>query len=296
MSQKTNAAPRLVVKIIGSKQVKQFIQEDTSTGTEAENPPAGAAHQDCEKPPDEPDVSRSQQHLHSRSDSAAWAVINQVPDRLCVTAPSGDRSRSYIHPRSRQHVTEQPETTEQRAESDCRDKSELSSAVRDELSDWQLSSLRSTEDEVAAVDASLSGTVDRSEITHLFLKNHVPLKLPTFSLLLRIFSDKGDPVQLSTTPHIQSSPVHVSNLMHLQQIHYRNLLQFIETSAFPEQLQGGSSSSSSSSELKPQSPGRSSERKQTSAQHCIVAACVTVDLVSDMRDQREVRVWMHHRT
>lgn len=78
----------------------------------------------------------------------------------------------------------------QRGASEDRDKSQLSSAVREELSDWQLSSLRSTEDEVAALDASFSGTVNRSEITRLFLKNDVPLKLPAFSLLLHIFSAK----------------------------------------------------------------------------------------------------------
>ncbi|XP_056234410.1 uncharacterized protein C1orf87 isoform X1 [Seriola aureovittata] len=215
-----NTVPRLVVKIVGGKQVKQFIeepQEDTSE-REAENPPVEA--------PDEPDVSRSHQQLHNRVDSALWAVINQVPDRLCVTAPSGDHSRSYIHPKTRQHVTEHraaepPETTEQRGESEPRDKWELSSAVREELRDWQLSSLRSTEDEVAALDASLSGTVNRSEITHLFLKNDVPLKLPTFSLLLQIFSDKDDPVQ----------------------IYYRNLLQFIKTSAFPDDLPAAAAAS-----------------------------------------------------
>ncbi|XP_071342623.1 uncharacterized protein C1orf87 isoform X2 [Trachinotus anak] len=218
----TNTAPRLVVKIIGSKQVKQFIedpQEDTrdTSGREEEHPPVAAA--------DDPDVmaSRSDRQLHHRADSALWAVINQVPDRVCVTAPSGDRSRSYIHPNTRQQVVprrsaELLEPTEQRDESEHRDESELSSAVREELCDWQLSSLGSAEDEVAALDASCSGTVDRSEITHLFLKNNVPLTLPTFSLLLQIFSDKNDPAQ----------------------IYYRNLLQFIRASAFPEDRRSGS--------------------------------------------------------
>lgn len=80
--------------------------------------------------------------------------------------------------------------------SEDRDKAELSLAVREELSDWQLSSLRSTEDEVTALDLAFSGTLNRSEITHLFLKNEVPLKLPTFSLLLRMFSENNDPVQV----------------------------------------------------------------------------------------------------
>lgn len=80
--------------------------------------------------------------------------------------------------------------------SEDRDKAELSSAVREELSDWQLSSLRSAEDDVAALDPAISETLNRSEITHLFLKHDVPLKLPTFSLLLEMFSDKNDPVQV----------------------------------------------------------------------------------------------------
>lgn len=30
----------------------------------------------------------------------SFLCLVQVPDRLCVTAPSGDRSRSYIHPKT----------------------------------------------------------------------------------------------------------------------------------------------------------------------------------------------------
>ncbi|GAA6230656.1 uncharacterized protein C1orf87 homolog isoform X2 [Lates japonicus] len=217
----TKVVPRLVVKIVGSKQVKQFTEEPQQdiqdmSEREAENPPVENAGDDFEKTPEKQDVMESRSHRH-RVDSGLWAVINQVPDRLCVTAPSGDRSRSYIHPKTQQHDAEHraAEVLEtQRGVPEDRDKAELSSAVREELSDWQLSSLRSTEDEVAALDPSFSGTVNRPEITHLFLKNDVPLKLPTFSLLLQIFSDKNDPVQ----------------------IYYRDLLQFIKTSAFPEEV------------------------------------------------------------
>lgn len=80
--------------------------------------------------------------------------------------------------------------------SEDRDKAELSLAVREQLSDWQLSSLRSAEDEVAALNLTFSGTLNRFEITHLFLKYDSPLKLPTFSLLLQMFSDKNDLVQV----------------------------------------------------------------------------------------------------
>ncbi|CAB1427961.1 unnamed protein product [Pleuronectes platessa] len=48
---------------------------------------------------------------------------------------------------------------------------ELASAVRRELSDWLLSSLRSAGVQVAALDLSSRGTVNRSDVTHLFLKN-----------------------------------------------------------------------------------------------------------------------------
>lgn len=84
----------------------------------------------------------------------------------------------------------------QRGVSEDRDKVELSWAVKEELSDWQLSSLRPTEVEVEALDPSFSGTLNRSQITHLFLKNDIPLKLPTFFQLLQMFSDKDDSDQV----------------------------------------------------------------------------------------------------
>ena len=49
---------------------------------------------------------------------------------------------------------------------------------------------------MAALDLSSRGTVNRSDITHLFLKNDVPLKLPTFALLLQMFSEENNPEQV----------------------------------------------------------------------------------------------------
>ncbi|XP_036970181.1 uncharacterized protein C1orf87 isoform X2 [Acanthopagrus latus] len=220
-----NPIPRLVVKIVGSKQVKQFIEEprqDSGDVSEREDsrPVEAACDGDFKKPPEKQVVmvSSSDRKVENRVDSALWAVIQQAPDRRCVTAPSGDRSRSYIHPRTPHscdpRAAEVLEISEEKGVSEEADKAELSSAVREELSDWQLCSLRSAEDEVAALDLTFSGTLHRSEITHLFLKHHVPLKLPTFSLLLQMFSGTNDP----------------------EQIHYRNLLQFVRSSAFPDEL------------------------------------------------------------
>ncbi|KAM7409360.1 hypothetical protein PAMA_001033 [Pampus argenteus] len=197
----TNAIPRLVVKIIGGKQVKQFIEEPQEDTSKTEDPLVEATFDDFETQ----GVMASARQVQDRVDSALWAAINQVPDRVCVTAPSGDRSRSYIHPKS--HIAD-PEaagdagdagTSEQTGVCEDGDKAELSSAVNVQLSDWQLSSLTAAEDEVTALDSSSRGTIHRSQITQLFLKNDVPLKLPTFSLLLRIFSDESDPDQ---TPEV----------------------------------------------------------------------------------------------
>lgn len=47
------------------------------------------------------------------ADGVGVGVPLQVPDRMCVTAPSGDRSRSYIHPKTLHRTSEPGDTTEQ---------------------------------------------------------------------------------------------------------------------------------------------------------------------------------------
>ena len=124
-----------------------FLHRETS---EKEDPLVEAADDDDV---DKQGVMASRRQLQDRVDSALQAVINQVnrvfyshlftfsfsqvqekkgkwrtnvftgcvslqvPDRVCMTAPSGDRSRSYIHPKTF-HITESraagaAETTEQ---------------------------------------------------------------------------------------------------------------------------------------------------------------------------------------
>ncbi|KAE8294586.1 hypothetical protein D5F01_LYC07540 [Larimichthys crocea] len=162
-----NTIPRLVVKIIGSKQVKQFIEEprEADTSKKEENLLVEAEFDDdFKKPPERQDATMSMSDRQNRVDSALWAVINQVPNRMCVTAPSGDRSRSYIHPKT--HHSCDPRAAEIGVSED-RDKAELSSAVREELSDWQLSSLRSAEDDVAALDPAITALSPwRRQVAH----------------------------------------------------------------------------------------------------------------------------------
>ncbi|XP_016897530.1 uncharacterized protein C1orf87 [Cynoglossus semilaevis] len=209
-----NTKPRLVVKIVGSKHIKQFIEEQQGDLHQKKEETTAAA-ETVVKPPDETEVteSASQKRLQSRVDSAVWTGINQVPDRFCVSAPSSDRSRSYIHPKTSHVIDRRSASGLETRSSPSEDtgSSELSSVLRQELCDWQLSSLRAAEGAVSGLDPSSSGTVSRPQITQLFLKQKVPLKLPTFSLLLNMFSDEEDAAL----------------------IYYRKLLEFIEASTFP---------------------------------------------------------------
>ncbi|KAM4629551.1 uncharacterized protein C1orf87 isoform 2-T3 [Polymixia lowei] len=153
-------------------------------------------------------------------------MILNAPNRLCVTAPSGDRSLSYIHQKrllraEPKAVARASETTGQKdLPEEEGDKTWLSLAVGEELADWPPSSLKSTEEEVVALDPVLRGTLNQSEITYVFLNNEVPLKLPTFYMLLRMFSDDNYP----------------------DQIHYRSLLRFLRGVVTSTELHHGSKS------------------------------------------------------
>ena len=76
------------------------------------------------------------------------------------------------------------------------DKDWFSSAVNEELAGWQPAFLRSVEEELSALDPTQRGTTNQSEITYVFLKNEVPLKLSTFYLLLQMFCDENYPDQV----------------------------------------------------------------------------------------------------
>ncbi|XP_064789307.1 uncharacterized protein LOC135511762 [Oncorhynchus masou masou] len=96
----TKAVPRLVVKIIGSKQVKYFITEETDKVNKAAIPPA-VVDNVMKEPPDKQDSIVTRSHRQAEAEggvgSAFQAELHKASNRLCMTAPSGDRSLSYIH-------------------------------------------------------------------------------------------------------------------------------------------------------------------------------------------------------
>ncbi|XP_043086034.1 uncharacterized protein C1orf87 homolog [Puntigrus tetrazona] len=128
----------------------------------------------------------------------------QVPDRRCVTAPCGDRSRSYIHPESTTNLGHskqlKPDThsTEPRTERPVKSSREfgLLSSVSEELQDLEPRTLQIVEEEVTSLDPGRSGTVHRSELTCLFLRLQLPLKLTTLACMFQSFSNTSDPEQV----------------------------------------------------------------------------------------------------
>lgn len=69
-------------------------------------------------------------------------------------------------------------------------------AVGEELWGWGASSssaLANIEHDVLELDTSHAGTVHQSQLTYVFLRNEVPLKLPTLGRLLQLFSKETCP-------------------------------------------------------------------------------------------------------
>lgn len=76
--------------------------------------------------------------------------------------------------------------------------SRIFQAVLEELQGWKHHKLelRKTEEDVVGLDSSHTGTVHQSELTYLFLRRQVPLRLPTLASLLHTFSSPAHPEQV----------------------------------------------------------------------------------------------------
>lgn len=72
----------------------------------------------------------------------------------------------------------------------------LLSSVSEELQDWEPHTFQSIEEEVTSLDPSQSGILHQSELTYLFLRLQMPLKLSTLACVFRSFSDARDPEQV----------------------------------------------------------------------------------------------------
>ncbi|XP_052450316.1 uncharacterized protein C1orf87 homolog [Carassius gibelio] len=80
------------------------------------------------------------------------------------------------------------------------------SRQRKELQDLEPRTFQIIEEEVTSLDPSRSETIHQSELTCLFLRLQLPLKLTTLGCMFHSFSNTSDP----------------------EQVHYQDLLQFIQ--------------------------------------------------------------------
>ncbi|XP_051737064.1 uncharacterized protein C1orf87 isoform X2 [Ctenopharyngodon idella] len=213
--------PQLVVKIVGGKQIKYFTEgtksptddlEVTNSSEDRNSPPNRVTDGDLSRKSSshDQDPVGAVEHRESLLDA-----LRQVPDRRCVTAPCGDRSRSYIHLKSTNNLGHSKQHHNTGAEHVQTEERCLLSSVSEELRDWEPHAFQSIEEEVTSLDPSQSGILHQSELTYLFLRLQMPLKLSTLACVFRSFTDTREP----------------------EQVHYKELLQFIQRAVQDEKQQ-----------------------------------------------------------
>ncbi|KAI7794521.1 hypothetical protein IRJ41_015318 [Triplophysa rosa] len=200
-----SAMPQLVVKIVGGKQIKNFV--DASSSEEKHSPRNQINDEDLNRKSSiNLEALRTEEHKEK-----LLAALRQAPDRQCVTAPCGDRSGSYIHMKTVSATTNNMTNTKQ-----LFPESWLLSAVSEELQGLESQITENIEEEVIALDLSHSRIIHQSELTYLLLKHKIPLKLTTLACIFKSFSD-------TTIP---------------EQVHYKELLQFIQRASHDKKHQG----------------------------------------------------------
>ncbi|XP_073795512.1 uncharacterized protein C1orf87 homolog isoform X2 [Danio rerio] len=197
--------PQLVVKIVGGKHIKYFI-DGSKSSEDRNNSSNKVTDEDLSRKSPSYDL-RPAEHKDNLLDA-----LQQFPDRRCVTAPCGDRSQSYIYPKSTtnpsssKQLLQNPHFTEEQSEDPQHG---LLTCLSEELQDLEQNKLELMEQEVTSLDSSGSGLLHQSELMFLLLKLKVPVKLRTLACVIRKFSDTTDPLQ----------------------VHYRELLKFIQRAA-----------------------------------------------------------------
>ncbi|XP_066526991.1 uncharacterized protein C1orf87 homolog [Hoplias malabaricus] len=216
-----SAMPQMVVKIVGGKHIKRFIdpnrpldqpmpfqthsveyfsQWKERTLRENEEPRAAIRAGDGVKK-----TSAQKLELHSSNHTEyamLHAALTQAPDRVCVTAPCGDRSRSYIHLRRAAAKTTTPAPRRQEVNS-AQSEDWLLLAASEELDGWDLHTLEQIRAEMKTLDPAHTGSIHQSELTYLFLRWEVPLRLPTLAALLQVFCSSAHPEQVLYTELLQ---------------------------------------------------------------------------------------------
>ncbi|KAI4890811.1 hypothetical protein NFI96_013988 [Prochilodus magdalenae] len=239
-----SAMPQLLVKIVGGRQIKRLVdpnrhvvhcaKQTVLRGTQRDgsgvpiliSTEAAGNHGPSDAPKASEEAARKTsarklelpspaQHTES---AVIYAALTQVPDRACVTAPGGDRSRSYVHPRRPAANNTNQTLTQPFTEQEVRHAlpgDRLLLVVSRELEGWEFQTLERMEEDIAALDPSHTGAVHQSELTYLFLRWKVPLRLPTLASLLNLFCVSAHP----------------------EQVMYQELLHFIQNLTLDQELQ-----------------------------------------------------------
>ncbi|XP_062974207.1 uncharacterized protein C1orf87 homolog [Elgaria multicarinata webbii] len=250
-----------VIKIIGSKYVRCLVEKNdgkAKEGVKAETqsmsrtlPPRNARQTHgnppgLSKPPcqqinygrndEQQNKGEKEEHRYKQGetndnrsvDSKALKSLNIH----CITAPSGDKSLSYIHTLQKpsigaqtlrqlerqQDIVEEP--TETYEENDS-----LLAVLKKELELYPLSltTLDKLQEECKVLDPRISRLLTQAELSHLLLKHEIPLQLPTVKLLFKRFSKAND----------------------LELVNYEKLLQFLTLVAASKIQQAGALSEKS---------------------------------------------------
>ncbi|XP_046939461.1 LOW QUALITY PROTEIN: uncharacterized protein C1orf87 homolog [Lynx rufus] len=129
----------------------------------------------------------------------------------CSSVPTGDQSLSYIHGLPGRNLrdwsleqmardsSDQPKDFGQRPSGTTREDAFLLALVRRELSSRPLNSglLEKLQKELKILDPIFSGFLLQSQLSHLFLRQEVPLQLPIVKILCQRFSKRGSPEMVS---------------------------------------------------------------------------------------------------
>ncbi|XP_032450028.1 uncharacterized protein C1orf87 homolog [Lynx canadensis] len=129
----------------------------------------------------------------------------------CSSVPTGDQSLSYIHGLPGRNLrdwsleqmardsSDQPKDFGQRPSGTTREDAFLLALVRRELSSRPLNSglLEKLQKELKILDPISSGFLLQSQLSHLFLRQEVPLQLPIVKILCQRFSKRGSPEMVS---------------------------------------------------------------------------------------------------
>ncbi|XP_030062276.1 uncharacterized protein C1orf87 homolog [Microcaecilia unicolor] len=207
----TDATPEIIVKIVGSKYIKSFVEKPKITtkqlvknNTQPELVSHAKRHREGSSvdPPNPHDKIKNdqgyEQQDRGKHRGQQFAQVFKGPNVQCITAPSGDQTLSYIHTLKNPPIGFQ-RSSQQDAywtlPNPANEDEILLSAVRNELrlQSFSVKAIDDLQAEITVLDPTLFGFLPESQINHLFLKHRLPLQLPTVKLLLERFTETKDP-------------------------------------------------------------------------------------------------------